>query len=178
MTTSSVTRTLPTTDWTSGTTSIVHHGHTGLQPGHDVVVLVAAATFGVGAKRERQEEIHLLDAGHRRHDLAVEQEVGVEHADNFELRDRVLRRRKAVEHDRLADDVRICVERDLPEPVAEDDDGCLSRRVLVRQEQSAAGGLRAEHVKQVRRRLEHLNPLRFGKGRLAAAADQRSDASL
>ena len=88
---------------TSGTTSIVNvrsrlslsriraaidahvglrlrHRHAWLQPRHQVVVLVAAAVDGVGAERQRQEDVHLPDARDGRHDLVVQQEVGPQHA--------------------------------------------------------------------------------------------------
>ena len=63
----------------------LRHRHARLQARHEVVVLVAAAIHGIGAERERQEQVHLPVLADRRHDLGVQQEVGPEHADDLEL---------------------------------------------------------------------------------------------
>ena len=156
----------------------LRHRHARFQPRHEIVVLIAAAIHGIGAQRERQKQIHLLRARHRRHDLGVQQEVGVEDADNLELRRRIPPIREAVEHDPFADDVGIGVERALPKRVAEHDDGRFAWDVFVGQQQSTVAGLGAEEVEEARRRQERLDPLRFGEGRLSGTADQRSGATL
>jgi len=89
-------------------------------------------------------------ARHGRHDLRVQEKVGVEDANHLELTDRVLCTREPVEHDPLADDVRIGVEGAFPERVAEDDDWRFARQVIVGREESAVTGLRAEQVKKAR----------------------------
>ena len=113
-TTSTASRTSPTTDSTSGTTSMVkvrsRLSFSRMRPAMAATSAFACAIVtpgfrramtlkfssprrfdGVGAERQRQEDVHLPDAGHGRHDLVVQQELRPEHAGHFEL---VLRRRR------------------------------------------------------------------------------------
>ena len=63
----------------------LRHRHARLQAGHHVVVLVAAPVHGIGAERERHEDIHMPDAGHGGHDLVVQQKLRAQHAGDGEL---------------------------------------------------------------------------------------------
>jgi hypothetical protein len=58
--------------------------HAGLELGEDVEVFPAPVGTGRLVERERQQEVDVLDAVHRRHDLLVEHEVGRHHADDRE----------------------------------------------------------------------------------------------
>ena len=146
--------------------------HAGLQARHHVEVLVAAALgLCLRPERQRQEHIHLTNAGDRGHDLAVHQEVPLEDADDLELIAGFARARtKAVERDRLADDRRIAAERALPERVAENHDGRLARHVLVSPQETPVHRPGAEQRKQTGRGLERLDALRLVR------ANQRADA--
>ena len=204
ITTSTASRTLPTTDSTSGTTSIVNvrsrliffsnpagNGrdvalrqfvrHARLQTRHDVEVLIAPALdLRLRAEGQRKKDVHLPDAGNGRHDLAVQQEVRPEHADDLVLVAWHVRILESVQRDELAHDARIGAERAAPECVTEDNDGRVSQRVLLRAKEPSVEWRRAQQVKQARRRLEPFDALRpvLRGRRISRAREQCADAAV
>src|SRR5205085_1853951 len=105
-------------------------------------------------------DVHLANAGHRRHDLVVQQEVRAEYTRDFELVLAVTgARAESVQRDRSADDARISAERTFPERMAQDDDGGLARRVLHAAQQAAVQRGGAEQRKQTRRGFERFDAL-------------------
>ena len=140
----------------------VGHRHTRLEARHDVVVLVSPPGHGIGAERQRQEDVHPPDARDRRHDLVVQQKIRTEHAGDRELVLSLPRSLDdAVHRDAAADDVRIRVEDASPEAMTENHDRRLARRVLFGQEQPAVERSRAQQVKQARRRPQRFDTLRL-----------------
>ncbi len=133
------------------------HRDPGLYTSQDVEVLVSTAVDGLGAERQRQEEIGLLDASYGRHYFAIQQEVRTKHAED--------RERLAAEAYTAADNLRICTKGNSPECVSQKGHLRPFRYIVSRKERSPQLRLGAEEGENAGRGLNHLNSLRLAEAR-------------
>ncbi len=138
------------------------HADAALQTRHQVVIFVAAPVDGIGAQRQRQNDLGFANVAYGRHYFVIEQEIRPQHARHRELVLIFARAAapRSVQRHALAHNVRIAVEQALPRVIAEDRHRRLAGRIVFRQQHAAHQGLHSEQPEQPRRRLQQVHPLR------------------
>jgi hypothetical protein len=140
------------------------HGDAGFEAGHQIVIFIAASIDGIGGERERQKNIHVLDAGDGGHDFFVEEEIRAKDTYDGELVLIGASAAEAVQGDAFADDVWISIKEAFPEGVAEYDDGRLAGLIFFREKKAAVERFCAEEVEEAGGGLENVHLFRLIAG--------------
>jgi hypothetical protein len=112
-----------------------------------------------------QQNLGVLGAAERRHDLAWQRKGRGQHADDLE--------RLSIERHRAANDGRVAAVAAHPRAVIEDSDAGAARGILVFGEQTPERGPRAQHRQKVRRDPDRADALRLAVTRQVVVATDR-----